>query len=108
MSHEKHQELLQILNECKTACSHAFDDCVRGDDVKWMAGWIPLDVECADICGYLEQASTRNSPFIKEIAESGATICDACGKECEQHSHDHCQRCAEACFKCAEACRKIA
>ncbi|WP_139293603.1 four-helix bundle copper-binding protein, partial [Mycobacterium tuberculosis] len=30
------------------------------------------------------------------------------GDECKKHSHDHCQKCAEACFKCADACRNMA
>lgn len=103
-----HQELLSTLQECVLACNQCYDACLKEDDVKMMVGCIRLDRECADMCAYLSQAITRDSPFIKEIAEVCASICDACATECKQHSHDHCQRCAEACLKCAEACRQVA
>ncbi len=108
VAHEQHAELLKVLHECMTECNHCFDACLKEDDVKMMAECIRLDRECADICGYLEQAISRNSPFVKELAQVCATICEACGNECKQHDHEHCQRCAEACFKCAEACKNIA
>lgn len=108
MSHEQHQELLQTLHECMAACNHCYDACLQEEDLNMMADYIRLDRECADMCGFLEQAITRNSPFIKELAAVCATICESCGKECEQHSHEHCQKCAKACFKCAEACRQVA
>lgn len=108
MQEEKHQELLHVLHECMTKCNECFDACLKEDDVKMMAKCIRLDRECADMCAYLEQAITRNSPFVKELAGVCATICEACGEECAKHSHEHCQRCAKACFECAEACRKVA
>ncbi|TWT25985.1 four-helix bundle copper-binding protein [Planomicrobium sp. CPCC 101110] len=110
MAHEQHQELIQILHDCAAACNHCFYACLQEDDVKMMAECIRTDRECADICAFLEQAITRNSPFIAELAAVCAKVCEACGKECEKHAdhHEHCRRCAEACFKCAEACRNIA
>lgn len=108
MSHEQHKELLQVLHECMMACNHCYSACLQEDNVKMMAKCIQLDRECADICGYLEQAIARGTPFISELAAVCAEICEACGNECEKHNHDHCQQCAEACFKCAEACRDIA
>jgi hypothetical protein len=74
MSHEQHQELLQILHECMTACNHCYDACLQEDDIKMMGNCIRLDRECADICGYLEQAITRGTPFISELAAVCATI----------------------------------
>lgn len=108
MSIVQHQETLQIIHECMTACNKCYDECLKEDNVKMMVKCIRLDRECADMCGYLEQAITRDSPFIAELAAVCATICEACGKECQKHDHDHCQQCAEACFKCAEMCKKIA
>lgn len=108
MAHENHTGLLHALHECMAECNHCFDACLQEEDVKMMAGCIRLDRECADICGYLEQAISRNSSFVKELAAVCATICEACGNECKKHDHDHCQRCADACFKCAEACKNAA
>ncbi|ALS76374.1 ferredoxin [Planococcus rifietoensis] len=110
MAHEQHQQLLETLHDCMAACNHCFDACLQEDDVKMMAGCIRLDRECADMCAYLEQAITRNSPFVSQLAKVCAEICQACGDECQKHAdmHDHCKHCAEACHKCAEACRSIA
>lgn len=105
MSHEMNQDLLKTLYSCIEACNHCYDACLKEDDVTMMAECIRLDRECADICALLVQAVTRNSPFVDEIKALCATVCEACGRECEKHQHEHCQRCADACFACAEACR---
>ncbi|MCP2036461.1 hypothetical protein L1279_003504 [Planomicrobium sp. HSC-17F08] len=110
MAQDQHQELIQILHDCAAACNHCFDACLQEEDVKMMVQCIRLDRECADMCAFLEQAISRNSPFVAELARVCAAICDACGDECAKHAdhHDHCKQCAEACRKCAEACRNIA
>ncbi|PYZ91964.1 four-helix bundle copper-binding protein [Salipaludibacillus keqinensis] len=108
MPHEQHTALINTLHECMEACNHCFDACLEEDDVKMMAGCIRLDRECADICGYLEQALGRGTPFASELASVCAKICEECGNECKQHDHDHCQKCADACFKCAEECKRFA
>ncbi|SER94223.1 protein of unknown function [Gracilibacillus ureilyticus] len=108
MAHEQHQELIQTLHDCMAECNHCFDACLQEDDVKMMAKCIRLDRECADICNYLEQAISRNSPYVSDLAAVCAKICEDCGNECKKHDTDHCQKCAEACFKCAEACKKLA
>lgn len=110
MAHEHPQQLLETLHECMAACNHCFDACLKEDEVKMMAECIRLDRECADMCAYLEQAITRNSPFVSQLAKVCAEICQTCGDECQKHAdmHDHCKHCAEACHRCAEACRSIA
>ncbi|WP_233880905.1 four-helix bundle copper-binding protein [Virgibacillus halodenitrificans] len=108
MSHEQHQQLLNVLHECMEACNHCYNACLQEDDIKMMADCIRLDRECADICGYLEQAISRGTPFVPELASVCAKICEACGNECKKHDHAHCQACAEACLKCAEECKKVA
>ncbi|SDP14094.1 four-helix bundle copper-binding protein [Halobacillus aidingensis] len=108
MSHEKYQDLIQKLHVCMEACNHCYDACLKEEDVKMMAECIRTDRECADICGYLEQAISRNSPFVSEFAGVCAKICQACGDECKKHDHQHCQDCAKACYECAEACKQVA
>lgn len=110
MAHEQHQELIEVLHECMEACNHCYDACLQEDNVKMLAYCIRLDRECADICAYLEQAITRGTPFVGQLAQVCAEICEACGNECDKHAdmHEHCKRCAEACHKCAEACKKVA
>lgn len=110
MAHEQYQDLIQTLHECMVECNHCYDACLQEDEVKMLAYCIKLDRECADICAYLEQAITRGTPFIGQLAQVCAEICEACGNECDKHAdmHEHCKRCAEACHKCAEACKKVA
>lgn len=101
-------EWMNKLHECMEACNHCFDSCLKEDDVAHMGGCIRFDRECADFCGYLEQAIARKSPFVKELARVCAEICEQCGNECKKHDHDHCQACADACFSCADACKQFA
>ncbi|MGP4075514.1 four-helix bundle copper-binding protein [Halobacillus sp. K22] len=108
MSHEQYQSVIESLHECMEACNHCYDACLKEDNVAHMVDCIRLDRECADMCGFLEQALVRNTPFAKELASVCAQMCEACGNECKKHEHDHCQKCAEACFKCADACKSIA
>ncbi|MDG5789369.1 four-helix bundle copper-binding protein [Evansella sp. AB-P1] len=108
MPHQQYASIANVLHECMEACSHCFDSCLEEKDLNGMAECIRLDRECADICGYLEQALLRGTPFASQLAKVCAEICEACGNECKKHSHDHCQKCAEACFRCAEECRKLA
>jgi Domain of Unknown Function (DUF326) len=108
MSREKYQTLVKALHHCMEACNHCYDSCLGEDDLKMMAGCIRLDRECSDICGFLEQALLRGTPFASELASVCAAICEACGNECKKHDHHHCQVCADACFECAEECKKIA
>ncbi|TVP88673.1 MAG: four-helix bundle copper-binding protein [Alkalicoccus sp.] len=99
------EELTKILHECMEACNHCYDACLQEEDVNMMANCIRLDRECADICGFTEQALQRDTPFLEELLQVCETVCKACADECRQHSHDHCRHCAEMCDRCAEACR---
>ena len=107
MSEEQYESMIEALHECMVACNHCYDACLKEENVKMMVDCIRLDRECADICAYLEQAISRGTPFLSELSQVCAAICEACSSECEKHPHEHCQTCAAACLKCAEACRKV-
>jgi len=106
MKKQPYAELIESLKECIDACNRCFDACLNEENVKMMADCIRLDRECADVCSFLEQAITRHSPFVEELINLCAVICQACGDECRKHTHDHCQKCADVCLMCADACRK--
>ena len=108
MTDKQYYNLVQTLHECMEACNHCYDACLKEKDMTMMAECIRLDRECADICAFLEQSLTRNSPFASDLATICAKVCGACGNECQKHNHDHCQNCAETCFKYVEACKEIA
>ncbi|RBW70960.1 four-helix bundle copper-binding protein [Bacillus taeanensis] len=107
MAHEKYSSVIQALHECMEACNHCYDECLNEENVKSMSECIRLDRECADICSFLEQSLSRNSPFIKETANLCIEACKKCADECKKHNHDHCQKCAESCRKCADECEKL-
>ena len=108
LTQEDKQTLLKTLHECMTACNHCYNACLQEEDINMMKDCIRLDRECADFCAYLAQSISRGTPFTSELANVCVEICEACGKECQKHSHDHCQQCAKACFDCASACKKVA
>ncbi|MGM0827462.1 MAG: four-helix bundle copper-binding protein [Bacillota bacterium] len=108
MSQENYVKAIQTLNECMEACNHCFDACLKEVNVGMMVDCIRMDRECADMCGFLELALLRGTPFVAELAPACATICEACGNECKKHDYVHCQKCADACFKCANECKKLA
>lgn len=106
MSNESHIQLLEALHECMTACNHCYDACLKEEHD--MSECIRLDIECANICSFLEQAISRGTPYLSDLARLCAKICRDCAEECSRHDHEHCQKCAEACRKCAEACEGAA
>ena len=66
---------------------------------------VPAVISAAEITG--ADAIHPGYGFLSESAYL-AEVCEACGKECRQHEHAHCQACAEACEACAQACRNMA
>lgn len=102
------ETISQKAFECQKVCNNCFDACLKEDNVKMMAECIRLDRECADICALVATFSSREGKVTSELIQLCATICQACGEECEKHEHDHCQRCAKTCFECAELCRAYA
>lgn len=107
MNELQKEEITKALHDCMEACNYCYDACLQEDDVKMMANCIRLDRECADFCGFTEQAISRDSPFVDEFLRTCALICKACADECGQHSHDHCQHCADMCKRCAAACENL-
>ncbi|KUP07958.1 ferredoxin [Bacillus coahuilensis p1.1.43] len=102
-----YEQLITTLHQCMTACNRCYDACLEEDDLTMMRYCIRVDRECSDMCSLFEQALTRNTPFIKELANACMEICYACAEECKKHDHDHCQACADACMKCVEECKKV-
>ena len=103
------KEFLQLAEktfEFQRVCNECFDACLEEEDVKMMVDCIRLDRECADICSFVTTIISRQSAMPSDLLALCANICQACGKECEKHDMDHCQRCAKVCLECAELCRQ--
>ncbi len=89
-------------------CNHCASSCTQEDDVKMMAKYIQLDMECAAICYGAAQLMSLGNERAKEVCRICADICEQRGNECSNHQTEHCQECAQACKQCAEECRKMA
>ncbi|GAB2322510.1 four-helix bundle copper-binding protein [Alkalibacterium sp. m-11] len=97
---EKLKKVMDATYECMQACNNCFDACLKEEHLDMMRECIRLDRECADICQMVLSFSGREGSLRNDLVSLCGTICQACGKECEQHDHDHCQECAKACFAC--------
>jgi hypothetical protein len=106
--HQQHQACIEACNACADACEGCATACLQEDDIKMMVECIRSDIDCAAICRLAAGAMARGSPYVHEICELCAGICDACGTECARHQHEHCQACAAACRRCADECRQMA
>ncbi|KAF1677292.1 four-helix bundle copper-binding protein [Bacillus mexicanus] len=106
MAYEQYQSLVEALHDCMVACNRCYDACLKEENENMMADCIRLDRDCADICAFVAQAIVRGTPFVSELTQACAAICEACGNECKKHDKEHFQDCAEACFSCAEACKQ--
>jgi hypothetical protein len=108
MAHHQHQSCIDACNACADACDHCSTACLKEPNVKDMAQCIRLDMDCAAICRLAASYMARGSDFAKQVCALCADICEACGKECAKHQHQHCQECAKACQQCADECRRMA
>ena len=93
---------------CAAICNHCASSCTQEEDVKMMARFIQLDMECAAICYASAQLMSLGSDKAQEICRICADICEQCGNECARHQTEHCQECSRACSRCAEECRQMA
>lgn len=109
MSHEKHKQLISILNSCAIECNHCSIACLDENTVSMLTRCIKLTIDCAEMCQLAASFLARGSEHAENILAECAELCESCAKECELHkSHAHCKVCAEICNKCAEACQQLA
>lgn len=102
---EKHQEIINILSQCVSACEFCATSCLNEPSVQELKNCIQLDRDCADICSLAIQLLSRDSDQTASIINICADVCAKCAEECERHDHDHCVRCAQACRKCQQSCK---
>ena len=104
----KNQALIQKLNDCIAACLHCSDACLETDNPKMMVSCIRTDRECATICQATANLLAQDGIDAAKLVKLCAETCRRCEKECSQHNHDHCKKCAAACRACAAACESYA
>ena len=108
MDRRSYESCIEACLRCASACQECATFCLKEEDIAKMAKCIQLDLECAAICYAAAEMMSLGSQHAEAICQICADICEACGKECARHEHDHCQRCAVECEACAEECRKMA
>ena len=107
MPHERYAAAIEACYRCAKACDRCATACLREDEPKALADCVALDLDCADVCRLAAAAMARGSEWVAAICELCAGLCDACGRECARHDHEHCRLCAIACERCAEECRRV-
>ena len=109
MPQQQFQSCIDACNACAQACDHCAVSCLKEADVKAMARYISLDIDCAAICRAASGYMARGSEYAALICETCADVCEACAEECAKHSKmEHCRQCADACRRCAAECRRMA
>ena len=108
MAHSRYEHCIEACQVCVLACEHCATACLREHDIHDVKRCIELDRSCADICALSVREMTRGSPFVEEVLELCAEVCNACANECSGHSMSHCQVCAQACRYCAQTCIGLA
>ncbi len=101
----ENEQLIQALNNCKTACEHCADACLEESDLSHMVECIRTDKVCATVCGAVSSILATSYANTRGLIEYCITVCEECASICQSHSHDHCQECAKACKECAKACK---
>lgn len=91
--------------EAATACEWCAERCI--DEGPQMAECLRLCRDVADLATLNIQLLSRDSVFGPEVAEVFAEAAEACGRECAQHPHKHCQECAEVLDRAARSTRKM-
>jgi hypothetical protein len=98
------QQLIRVLNECKSTCEYCANACLGESHVTNMIDCIRTDKVCATICGATATVLSVTNANYEGLLEYCISVCEDCAAECEKHSHEHCQLCARNCRACAEAC----
>lgn len=95
---------------CEESCSSCADACLGEESPSEMVRCIRLDLICADVCGAMGRALSRQGTPAAAVAQLLVTcraIAEECATECARHDHEHCQLCADACRACVDACSAL-
>jgi hypothetical protein len=95
-------ECISACFACSQACTACADACLSEDMVAELTKCIRADLDCADICTTTGNILSRHTGYdaniTRAVLPACATVCKACGEECQHHvdMHEHCRICAEA------------
>ena len=104
---------IQACYECAQTCTACADACLSEDMVAELTKCIRTNLDCADICATTGAVLSRHTGYDANVSRAVlmacATVCTACGDECERHAsmHEHCRVCTESCRRCEQACREL-
>ncbi len=107
------RDAIETILDCAETCTMCADACLGEDQVDKLVACIRLNLDCAKVCeaaGAVVGRQTEPSVEVwRPLLQACATVCRACGDECEKHAsmHEHCRVCADTCRQCEEACNKL-
>lgn len=105
-------DCIEACLDCSQSCAACADASLGEPDVETMLRCITLCLDCSDVCRSTERVLTRQTEFVRDLAQAVLQTCiDACrlsGDECERHAHhhEHCRICMEVCRRCEQACKE--
>ena len=97
LQNTKWQSCIDACMRCAEACEFCATSDLREQDVKMMASCAQINRECAAVCWTSASLMCMDSQFAKQFCSLCADICDACARECDRPTVDHCKKCAQAC-----------
>lgn len=106
-------DAIRSLYTCAQVCTTCADACLGEAMVQELVRCIRLNLDCADVCettgALLSRQTEPDWSVIRDQLTACATVCRACGDECERHAdmHEHCRVCAESCRHCEDMCNRL-
>jgi hypothetical protein len=113
LAHEQLAQAVATLEQCATVCTSCADACLAEQHVHELISCIRLNLDCADICrttaAVVVRLSQPDLDVLRSLIQACHTVCQRCGRECEQHAdmHEHCRICADMCHACEQVCEEL-
>jgi hypothetical protein len=99
------QMALFDVTEAVKVCEWCADQCL--DEGPGMATCVRLCEDVTEIGALNLELGARDSMFSLDAAELFVSAAEACRDECAQHSHAHCQDCAQVLDRAVQSTRQL-
>jgi hypothetical protein len=109
MMTEKMRECIRLCLECHAACIETATHCLMLGGAHPEAEHQRLLLDCAQACAVSADFMLRVSPYHSRYCGTCATLCKACGDDCERLAQGDSTmlRCVEICRRCEASCREM-
>ena len=107
-SEQRHDQLLDVLERCMTACEKgAMTGLGTAGNSNGASQLTRLALDCAEICATTARFVARGSAYMNELLVLCSQICKACEIACRKEENCF-QECADTCHECHLTCALVA